>query len=62
MENNRTIFGKILRKEISADIVYEDDDKFLKPQSPYATTKISVEKKLRTYKNDYLMNCKTIIQ
>ena len=25
MEENRTIFGKILRKEIPADVIYEDD-------------------------------------
>ena len=39
----------------AADVVYEDDDDFLNPQSPYATTKIGIEKKLKTYRNDYLV-------
>ena len=39
----------------AADIVYEDDDNFLKPQSPYATTKIGIEKKLKLYKSGYLI-------
>ena len=40
---------------VSADVVYEDDDSFLNPQSPYAETKINIEKKLSSYKNDYLI-------
>lgn len=40
---------------VSADIVYEDNDSFLNPQSPYAETKIKIEKKLRNYQNDYLI-------
>ena len=39
----------------AVDVVYEDNDDFLNPQSPYATTKIWVEKKLKKYKNDYLV-------
>ena len=39
----------------AADIVYEDNDDFLKPQSPYATTKIGIEKKLKLYKSGYLI-------
>jgi len=39
----------------AVDVVYEDNDDFLNPQSPYATTKIDVEKKLKTYKNNYLI-------
>ena len=37
-EDNPTIFGKILRKEIPAEVVYEDDDVFafndINPQAP----------------------------
>lgn len=39
----------------AVDVVYEGNDDFLNPQSPYAKTKIDVEKKLRTYKNNYLI-------
>ena len=39
----------------AADIVYEDNDDFLNPQSPYATTKIGIEKKLKLYKSGYLI-------
>ena len=40
---------------VAADIVHEDDDSFLNPQSPYAESKISIENKLKSYKNDYLI-------
>ena len=39
----------------SADVVYEDNDIFLNPQSPYAETKIGIEKKLNEYKSEYLV-------
>ena len=39
----------------AVDIVHEDNDNFLNPQSPYATTKIGIEKKLKKYKSDYLI-------
>ena len=39
----------------AVDVVYEDNNDFLNPQSPYATTKIGIEKKLKTYKSDYLI-------
>ena len=39
----------------SVAVVYEDNDEFLNPQSPYATTKIGIEKKLKSYKNGYLI-------
>ena len=31
---------------MATDIVYEDDDTFLNPQSPYAETKINIEKNI----------------
>jgi len=39
----------------AADIVYEDNDEFLNPQSPYATSKIAIENKLKKYKHDYVI-------
>ncbi|MDA1136864.1 MAG: SDR family oxidoreductase [Proteobacteria bacterium] len=36
-------------------MVHEDDDSFLNPQSPYAETKIKIEKRLSTYKNGYMI-------
>lgn len=39
----------------SAAIVYEDDESFLNPQSPYAETKIGIEKKLKGYESGYLI-------
>jgi len=39
----------------AVDVVHEDNDDFLNPQSPYATTKIDIEKKLKKYKNNYLI-------
>lgn len=39
----------------AAEIVYEDDESFLNPQSPYADTKIRIENKLKEYKKDYLI-------
>lgn len=40
---------------VSADVVHEDDDSFLNPQSPYAETKIKIEKRLSTYKSGHII-------
>jgi len=39
----------------AVDIVYEDDKSVLKPQSPYADTKIKIETLLESYSNDWLV-------
>jgi nucleoside-diphosphate-sugar epimerase len=39
----------------AADVVYEDVDSFLNPQSPYASTKLDIENRLKSYTNDYLI-------
>jgi nucleoside-diphosphate-sugar epimerase len=36
-------------------IVDEDHDIYLNPQSPYAESKLKIENKLKSYKNDYLI-------
>ena len=40
---------------VAADVVFEDDDKFLNPQSPYAESKIEIEKYLESSGLDYLI-------
>jgi len=40
---------------VAADIVYEDEDKFLNPQSPYAESKIKIEKYLKENSSNYLI-------
>ena len=39
----------------ATDIVYEDNDDLLNPQSPYAKTKVGIEKKLKNYTNGYVI-------
>jgi len=39
----------------AVDVVYEDNDTFLNPQSPYAETKIGIEERLKDYKSGYLI-------
>ena len=39
----------------AADIVFEDDDSFLNPQSPYAETKIGIENKLKDYDSGHII-------
>ena len=39
----------------AADTVHEDNDLFLNPQSPYAKTKIGIERRLRQYQSEYLI-------
>jgi nucleoside-diphosphate-sugar epimerase len=40
---------------VAADIVYEDEDRFLNPQSPYAESKIKIEKYLKENSSNYLI-------
>jgi len=40
---------------VAADIVYEDEDKFLNPQSPYAESKINIENYLKKNVSNYLI-------
>jgi nucleoside-diphosphate-sugar epimerase len=40
---------------VAADIVYEDEDKFLNPQSPYAESKINIENYLKENISNYLI-------
>jgi nucleoside-diphosphate-sugar epimerase len=40
---------------VAADIVYEDEDKFLNPQSPYAESKINIENYLKENVSNYLI-------
>ena len=40
---------------VSADLVYEDDDKFINPQSPYAESKIKIENYLKENISNYLI-------
>lgn len=40
---------------VASDIVTEDDDKFLNPQSPYAESKIEIEKYIKETVSSYLI-------
>jgi len=40
---------------VAADMVYEDDDKFLNPQSPYATSKINIENYIKKTMSSYVI-------
>ena len=40
---------------VAADIVYEDNDKFLNPQSPYATSKIDIENHIKKTMSSYII-------
>ena len=40
---------------VAADIVYEDNDKFLNPQSPYATSKINIENYIKNVMSSYVI-------
>ena len=40
---------------VAADIVYEDEDKFLNPQSPYAESKIKIENYIKENSDCYLI-------
>ena len=40
---------------VAVDMVYEDEDKFLNPQSPYAESKINIENYLKEKVSNYLI-------